>query len=207
MVKQKKSFKILVASDIHGNAAISESLAIKAEKNNADLVILAGDLTGSLESSGFIHPFKKRNQKVLFVPGNWDSSADASLMSDFYKIRNIDGYYASYEGVDIIGVGNPDFRLKLNEKNTLDRLAKNFEKVKNKPSTKILVSHLHAANTLPEFSGFRGEKSLLKAINYFQPDIFISGHIHEAEGLEQKIGKTKVISVGRRGKIIKIKLD
>lgn len=37
-----------------------------------------------------------------------------------------------------------------------------------------------------------------------QPDLFISGHIHELEGIEEKIGKTRVINVGRRGKIIEI---
>ncbi|MBP7708488.1 metallophosphoesterase family protein [Candidatus Pacearchaeota archaeon] len=206
MVK-KKSFKILAASDIHGNSAVSEALSKKAEKEKVDLVILAGDLHGFEETRGIIAPFKKRNQKVLFIPGNWDTSLQTNMVSDIYGIKNIDGYYAHYEGVDIIGVGTKDFKMSLNEKKTLDRLTKNFESVGHRPSKKILVSHLHAEGTLAEFSGIRGEKSMRKAINYFQPDFFIAGHIHEAEGLEQKIGKTKVIQVGKKGRIIEIKED
>lgn len=33
---------------------------------------------------------------------------------------------------------------------------------------------------------------------------FLSGHIHEAEGLSEKIGKTKVFNVGKKGKVIEI---
>ncbi|VVB79621.1 Calcineurin-like phosphoesterase superfamily domain protein [uncultured archaeon] len=207
MVKDKKSksFKILAAADIHGNSAVSESLARKAEKEKVDLVILAGDIHGFDENRGIIAPFKKRNQKVIFVPGNWDTSFQTKATKDFYKIKDIDGYYVHYDGVDIIGVGTKDFKMNLDEKKTLDRLIKNFEKVQNRPSRKVLVSHLHASGTLAEFSGIPGEEVLAKAIKYFQPDVFIAGHIHEAEGLEHKVGKTKVIQVGKHGKIIEIK--
>jgi Icc-related predicted phosphoesterase len=34
--------------------------------------------------------------------------------------------------------------------------------------------------------------------------LLISAHIHEAEGLEDIIGKTKVIQVGKKGKILEI---
>lgn len=67
-----------------------------------------------------------------------------------------------------------------------------------------MVSHIHAKDTKSEFSGIPGSSALKKAIKEFQPDLFISGHIHEAEGLQEKIGKTRVISVGKKGKIIEI---
>ena len=68
----------------------------------------------------------------------------------------------------------------------------------------MIISHLHAQGTKAEFSGFPGSKALRKAIEYFQPDVFLQAHIHEAEGIEEKIGKTKVFNVGRRGRIIEI---
>ena len=43
-----------------------------------------------------------------------------------------------------------------------------------------------------------------KAIAKFKPDIMLSVHIHEAEGIEEKIGKTRVINIGKKGKIIEI---
>ena len=210
MVKEKqkkKSFKILAASDIHGNTAVMESLSVKAEKEGVDLVILAGDIHGTQATKGMIYPFKKRNQKVIFLPGNWDTSVETNLLKETYQLKNIDGCYIHYDGIDIIGIGSPDFQMDLNEKKTLEKLIKSFEKIQNRPSKKIIVSHLHPRGGIAEFSGIPGSRAVRKAIDYFKPDFFISGHIHEAEGLEQKIGKTKLFQVGKKGKIIEIEND
>jgi Icc-related predicted phosphoesterase len=43
-----------------------------------------------------------------------------------------------------------------------------------------------------------------KAIDVLQHDILLCSHVHEAEGIEEKIGKTKVINVGREGRIIEL---
>lgn len=205
MEKKEKGLKILAAGDFQGSSAVAEALAKKAEKENVDLVILAGDLHGSEKiSPGIIAPFKKRNQKVIFVPGNWDSTTESKTLTDMYQIKNIDGMYVNYNGIDIVGIGSPDFQLDIDTKGNLEKLIKNFEKIKNKTSKKILVSHIHAADTVAEFSGIRGSEILKGIIDHFQPDVFISSHIHEAEGLEQKIGKTKLFQVGRKGKIIQI---
>ena len=67
-----------------------------------------------------------------------------------------------------------------------------------------MISHVHAAGTMSELSGIPGSEALRAAIEEFQPDYFIHSHIHELEGADEKIGKTRVINVGRRGKIIKI---
>jgi Icc-related predicted phosphoesterase len=201
-----KGLKILAASDFHGSHKVAESLARKAEMENVDLIILAGDLhDGQRANPGIIAPFKKRNQRVIFVPGNWDTTAEANALKKAYEINNIDGAYTHYNGVDIIGVGSPDFRLDIDDEKTLDKLVKNFEKVKDRKTKKILVSHIHARGTLAEFSGIPGSEILRGVIDYFHPDFFIAAHIHEAEGLEQKIGKTKVLQVGKKGRIIEIK--
>ncbi len=201
-----KGLKILAAADFHGNATVAESLSKKAEKEKVDLIILSGDLHGRQKTSpGIIAPFKKRNQKVIFIPGNWDTTTEANTLKDMYQINNIDGIYTHYNGVDIIGVGSPDFRLDIDDKKTLDKLIKNFEKVKDRPTKKVLVSHIHASGTLAEFSGFPGSEVLRTVIDYFHPDVFISSHIHEAEGLEQKIGRTRIFQVGKRGKVINVK--
>ena len=43
-----------------------------------------------------------------------------------------------------------------------------------------------------------------KAIDKFKPDILFHSHIHEAGGMEEVIGNTKVINVSGEGKIIEI---
>ena len=60
--------KILASGDIHGDTRLAEELALKAETEKVDLVILCGDLTNfEMSTEGIISPFKKRNQKVLLI--------------------------------------------------------------------------------------------------------------------------------------------
>ena len=202
MAEEKRKLKILAAGDIHGDTRLARQLAEKAEKNKVDLVILTGDITGLIETQNLIKPFIDRKEKVIFVPGNWDSPETADFLSKLYKIKNLDEYYLKYGNVGIFGLGNAG-TLTLNEKETFDKLRKNFEKVKDLEK-KIMVTHMHARGTKSELSGFPGSTGIRKAIEKFKPDLFISGHIHELEGMEEKIGKTRVINVGRKGKIIEI---
>jgi len=211
MVKQEKPVKeekirILAAGDLHGSSDIATRLAEKATKENVDLVLLLGDIHGALkQNKNLIAPFKKAGKKVIFVPGNWDTSLESDMIRDIYDIENIDGTYTQHKDIGIIGLGNPDFQLNLNEEKSFDKLRKSFDKVNLKNLRKrILISHLHAEGTKAEFSGFPGSKALRRAVKYFEPDLLLQAHIHEAEGIEEKIGKTKVINVGRRGKIIEI---
>jgi len=200
---KKEKLKILAAADLHGNPWAAEKLSEKAEKEKVDLIVLAGDIHGTLESRSFVKPFKDRRQKVLFVPGNWDTSLEIGMMKDMYDVKNIDGYYVTYKDVGIVGVGISDLSLHLDEKSAFEKMKKNFEMMKV-GRKKILVSHLHAAGTKAEFSGIGGSRAVRRAIDEFKPDVFIGSHIHEAEGIEEKIGRTKVVQVGPRGTIVEI---
>lgn len=203
-ITKNNKLRILAAGDLHGSSDLAERLAKKAKKGNVDLVILAGDIHGQVKKArGLIKPFKKNKTKVIFVPGNWDTSEESSSIQKIYDIKNIDGYYVNYKGVSILGIGSPDFALDIDKKESWDKLKKNFERitVNNK---KILVSHIHISGSKAEFSGFPGSKILRKAVKKFEPDIVISSHIHEAEGIEELIGKSKIIQVGRNGKILEI---
>ena len=51
---------------------------------------------------------------------------------------------------------------------------------------------------------FRGSTSVRKAIDKFKPDILLCAHVHEAAGIEEKIGNTRVINVSKSEKIIEI---
>jgi Icc-related predicted phosphoesterase len=204
-IKQKSKqskLKILAVGDLHGDTIQAEKLAKKAKKEKVDLVVLLGDISGISSSEEIIKKFKKEKQKIVFVPGNWDSSIEAAMLRDVHKVKNLDGYYTIYKDIGIVGVGTSDFKLSLDEKKTLDKLNKNFKKLKSRK--KILISHLHPQGSKSEFSGIPGEPALKKAIDYFKPDLFLHAHIHEGEGIEEKIGKTKVINIGRKGKIIVI---
>lgn len=192
--------KILAASDLHGSYDIAKRLARKAKKNKVDLVLLAGDIYGREEGKGnILESFLSENQKVLFVPGNWDSYNEIEILKE--KAKSIHNYYVKYGDVGIVGIGSPNMRFSLKGAD-LKEMKKQFDKMKAKKS--ILVSHLHPRGSKAEFSGVEGDVVLRKAVDMFKPDILISAHIHEAEGIEEIIGKTKIFQVGRKGKIFEI---
>jgi uncharacterized protein len=200
----KKKLKILAASDIHGESKLAKALAIKAQKEKVDLVVLAGDLTGFSETTGIIKPFKDKNQRVLIIPGNHDSFATTDFLAEIYGVKNLHGYSAKYKNIGFFGAGGADLPPGLiSDRELFKTLDKAHSGIKG-IEKKIMVTHMHPSGSISEFSGFPGSKSITKAIKKFNPDILLHGHIHEAEGIEHKIGKTRVINVGRKGKIIEI---
>jgi len=198
-----KKFKILAAGDFHGDSDVTKRLAEQAEKENVDLVILTGDITGLVETDNILKPFIDKKKKVVFVPGNWETSETADFLTKLYGVKNVGEHYVRYGDVGIFGVGSPDWTFNIDNKKTFNKLKKDFEKIKDLEK-KIMVSHLHASGTKSEFSGIAGSKEIRRAIEEFQPDLFLSGHIHEGEGLQEMIGKTRVLNVGRKGRIVEI---
>lgn len=199
VLSMEKKLRILAAGDLHGDLGIAKKLSMKGKKEKVDLVVLAGDLHGyGGEGAGILEPFRKAGQKVVFVPGNLDFDEDVKKLR---VGKNIHNRYVTYGGVGIVGIGSGNWKLEL-DKNDFNEIKKNFDRIK--PGRRILVSHLHPAGTGAEFFGVPGEKVLRKAVEEFKPDLLIAAHIHEAEGIEDKIGGTRVVQVGARGKIIEI---
>lgn len=201
----EKKFKILAASDTHGDAKTVRKLAEKAEKEKVDLVILCGDITGWVETKNIIKPFKDRNQKVLILPGNWDSIATIDFLAELYGVKNIHGYSVRYEDIGFFGAGGAEGPgpTSPSEKELWETLKK-AHKGLNGIEKKIMITHAHPAGSISEFSGVRGSKAITKAIKQFKPDILLHGHIHEAAGSEEIIGKTRVINLRKEGKILEI---
>lgn len=198
--------KILAAGDFHGRKDLAEKLAEQAEQEKVDLVILNGDIVDEESPEGIIGPFVKRNKKVILIPGNHESIATADFLAELYGVTNLHGYYIKLKDVGIFGCGGAQVGLtSLTDKEMYDMLKKGFEKVKDL-KTKIMVTHVHPADTTMEkFSQWvQGSKGLKRAIDSLQPDLVICGHVHEAEGIEEKVGKSTVINVGKKGKIIEI---
>ncbi|HII64119.1 TPA: hypothetical protein HA280_01215 [Candidatus Woesearchaeota archaeon] len=203
----EKKMKILASSDIHGDARAAEQLAEQAEKENVDLVVLCGDLTYAESSTdGIVGPFVKRKKKVLLIPGNHETVATADFLAEVYGATNLHGYSIMCKGVGLFGCGGANIGLhQLGEGEIMDLLEKGYERIRE-AKKKIMVTHVHPTGSLSErFSGFfPGSEGVRKAIERFRPDILLCGHVHEAEGIEEVIGKTKIFNVGKKGKIIEI---
>jgi Icc-related predicted phosphoesterase len=199
--------KILATGDIHGDISLARRLAEKAEKENVDLVVLCGDLTyGETSTEGIIGPFVKKGKKVVLIPGNHETTATADFLAQQYDAVNLHGYSIKAGDIGLFGAGGANIGLfQLSEDEIYDLLKKSHDKIKD-VKTKIMVTHVHPAESkMEKFTEFfPGSKGIKKAIDAFKPDILLCSHVHEAEGIEEKIGNTKVINVGKKGKIIEL---
>lgn len=203
----KGRIKILAASDLHGDSRVTKKLALKAKKEKVDLVVLCGDLTGFNDGKNLIKPFKDKNQKVLILPGNWDSFATTDFLAKLYNVTNIHGYSAVYEGVGFFGAGSASTALGPRSGISENELWKTLEKAHSGLKgieKKIMLTHMHPSGGISEAVGFRGSDSIVKAIEKFKPDLLLHGHIHETFEMEDKIGNTRVVNVGPKGVVLEI---
>ncbi len=195
--------RIFAAGDIHGDMGLAERLAEKS--SDADLVILCGDLAYADQSlDNIIGPFKKRNKKVLIIPGNHETIATADFLAELYNVKNIHGYSVKYNDVGIFGAGGANIGLfQISEEEIFENLKKGFERIRYLDH-KLMVTHVHPSGTIMEkFSHFvPGSSGVRKAIEKFKPKFLLCSHVHEAEGIEEKVGETTVLNVGKEGKHI-----
>jgi uncharacterized protein len=198
--------KILAFSDIHGDISHMEKMAERGAKEKVDLVILAGDILDFDQwKEGLIRPFKNKGLEVAIIPGNHEGMADIDFMVEKYKVKNLHGYSLKLGDLGIFGCGYGDAGSGLhvlNDEqffNSLKQAHKSLGDVKKK----LMVTHVQPNNSIiglhhPTW----GSSGIRKAIEEFRPDIHICGHMHETAGIEEMIGKTRVINVGKSGKII-----
>ncbi len=196
--------RIFAAGDFHGDKRQALYLAEKAVKENADIIILNGDIVEEDDTAGIMHHFVKTGKPVFLVPGNHDWLA-TDFLSAQYNVPNLHGKSIQHGNVDILGCGGTNAGMHmLTEKEIYDTVK--HVNAQAKTTKKVLVTHIHPAGTLMEsFSQYvKGSIGLRKAIEATKPDIVLCGHVHEAEGIEEKIGNTIVINVGRKGKLIEL---
>ena len=208
LMKEKKKLRILAAGDIHGDTRLAAGLAERARKENVDLVILAGDLTfAETSTKNIIGPFVKARKKVLLIPGNHETLATADFLAEMYPdTKNLHGYAIKSGDVGIFGAGSANIGMfQIGDREMFSVLKQGWERIKGLDK-KIMVTHVHPSGSkMEKFTQFfPGSDAVTKAIKTFKPDIALCSHVHEAEGIEEKIGNTRVINVGRKGKIIEI---
>lgn len=197
--------KILALSDIHGDRSFIRKMAEKGVLEKVDLVILAGDLadhTGNVQ--GLIGPFKEKGLDVAVMPGNHEGLAEIGFLMDTYGVKNLHGYVLKKGDVGIFGCGYADVGPhQLTEEEFFETLERTHEQIKD-CKKKLMVTHIQPSDSILGIEMWPGSTGVRKAIEQFQPDIHICGHIHETHGIEDIIGKTRSINVGKTGKIIEI---
>lgn len=207
--------KIIAFGDIHmATAEVERIPGIK----EADLVILSGDLTnfgGVRETKTVLDDILRGNPNVLAQFGNLDKPEVNEYLEQLDI--NLHGQARLVQGeVCLIGVGGSNFTpfatpSEFSEKELAALAARAFRQGQEyialaQPLHKrkiplILVSHVPPFNTAVDrlYSGKHvGSKAIRAAIEHYQPDLCITGHIHEAKGRDT-INNTPVYNHGMLG--------
>ena len=206
--------KILAFSDIHGNVYQAKKLASLCNKKNIKTVIIAGDITYFGKIKDIFTPFLENNvSNIIVVPGNHE---EPELIKEYIKknfkekIVFLEGDFYILEDFIFIGFSANNIiptTTIYSEKEAFEILENVFEKVKNHLSNKKLttISHIHPNHLIDKMFSFPGSDAWQFFIKKYEPLLHLHGHIHEGEGISYNIGKTKVINLGERGKIIDLK--
>ncbi len=197
--------KILALSDVHGDRLFIQEMAEKGVKEKVDLVLLAGDLVAlDGNAEGLIGPFKEKGLEVAIIPGNHEGLAEVNFLSEKYGIKNLHGYVIKAGDIGIFGCGYADVGIhQLSERQFFETLKKAHDLLKD-VKKKLMVTHVQPSNSLMGLGIFPGSEGIRKAIEEFKPDLHLCGHIHETHGIEEVIGSTRVINVGKTGRIIEL---
>lgn len=198
--------KLLALSDVHGDRTLLKQMAEKAVQEKVDLVILAGDIVDHKKNpEGLVGPFKEKGLEVAVLPGNHEGLVEIGFMVDKYGAKNLHGYSFIKGDVGIFGCGYGDVGLhQLTEEQFFETLKSTHDQVKHLRK-KVMVTHVQPSDSIIglKVPGW-GSTGVRRAIEQFQPDLHLCGHIHETQGIEEKIGKTRVVNVGKQGMIFEV---
>jgi len=203
--------KLLVFTDIHGDSTVISKLLLKIKKEKPEAMICAGDITNfGFGIKSILKKLDSANIPLFIIPGNHETDEEIRIYGQGLKnIRSIHLKPALFHSLYIIGCGGGGFtqqhaEFEMSEKKFADSMKK-LRMQDNKYKT-ILVTHQPPFKTLldPVYGDHSGSTSIRKFIEKHQPEYCITGHIHENEGKQDKIGKTIILNPGPLGKIIEI---
>lgn len=195
--------KIVCIVDIHGNIKPIDSIGDVL--SSADLVIIAGDLThfgGAKEASEVIEAVGKYNKHILAVTGNCDTK-EADEYLDEMNV-NLHGRTVDVNGLSFTGAGGslpcpsptPNVYTEEEYESIFEGSLRETD-----GSPRILVSHQPPFGTLNDrlSNGEHvGSRTVREFIERYKPLVCLSGHIHEAPGIDT-IGGTKIVNPGPLG--------
>ncbi len=171
--------KILALADIHGREDVSYMAQELYGMHDFDLVVIAGDITNFGPAFVAEHILNSMPTTVMAVPGNCDPSDVLNAM-DSSGVINLHFRSRNFLGYTFAGVGgvNSGFNMGIT---FLDEDAQKFlSGFKNG----IFVVHQPPYGILDRVSGGRhiGSYGIKKAVELANPELVVSGHVHEDRG-------------------------
>lgn len=190
-----------------GVGDIHEDISLLSEipgSGDAAGIIISGDITnrgGTQRASQLLKSVSAINPNIYAQIGNMDRAEITDYLDEKGWNIHAKGKQLA-ENIGIMGVGYSTptpFRTPSEVPDAMlgQWLSQGYEQIKHLPKL-ILVAHdpPYGSKTAELPSGENvGNKSVLEFIQRVQPDICLTGHIHEAD-TEDYIEKTKVINPG-----------
>jgi Icc-related predicted phosphoesterase len=196
--------RLLVFSDIHGKKSALERLM----DIDADYYFAAGDLATWGRGLERLAPvLQKRAERMYVIPGNHESEADIARLCEQCGFHNFHGQTIQLAGYTVAGLGysNPT-PFDTPGEYTEQELAARLEKFSGLDPL-ILICHAPPKDTKLDRVGegqHFGSTAVRDFIDRHQPAYFYCGHIHEAAGREDTIGRTVGWNVGIEGKVLEL---
>ena len=193
--------KIMAFGDIHEYLHPLPALAEPLQ--HADVILITGDMTrwrGAETARKVLQAVGHYNPNILAQVGNTDSWDIHHHLT--HCGINLHGQGHRFGEVGIFGVGGSTYTpfstpIEFSEEEIADYLLAGYDMIKE-ARYKILVAHCPPYQTAIDriHSGLHvGSHSVRRFIETYQPDLCISGHIHEAPG-EDVMGHTRLVNPG-----------
>jgi Icc-related predicted phosphoesterase len=207
--------KILAFTDFHGNENAYREATERIRNQQPDFVVVAGDIINhdANRAKQLLSELGNTGRPVYFVPGNMDGEELGSWPGEG-NVRPLHGRGESLEGYFAMGLGGSPhgpfrtvFEYSEEEAATLlEAAARNYRR-----GQLILVSHCPPKNTnLDQVTSGEhvGSTSVRSFIEEKKPSLVVSGHVHEAQGID-KIGTTTLVNTGpaQRGNYANITIE
>jgi len=201
--------KVLLFSDIHGDMRALERIVARP----ADLFIDTGDLATfgkGLERCG--ETLKPLGKRLWVLPGNHETHEATRAFCERYgfvdfhrQVRRIEtaGGVIHWAGLGYSNITPFNTPGEYTEEE-IERSLAGFEGI---GTPRYLVVHCPPLDTkLDEFAPGRhaGSSAVRDWVVRMQPEYLFCGHIHETAGLEEVVGRTRCINVGKQGYVIEI---
>jgi len=181
-------------ADIHGKKDRFEKVRNNLSELNANILILAGDITNFTKPGNFLSKLDALPVPVLVIRGNTDLKRVDHLFTVFPNCIPMHAVCTTIGSTPFVGIGGTlpipfRSRICLDEHTSL----KKVEPLVNTRTVLVTHSPPYGFRDLVMGRYHAGSKGLLNLIRKRQPQIMICGHIHEDTGVST-VGKTRVVN-------------
>ncbi|MGA1997377.1 MAG: metallophosphoesterase [Bryobacteraceae bacterium] len=196
--------KLLIFSDIHNDwKTLERLLAVEA-----DLYVSAGDQgtwAKGLERAGEV--LSGRGDKVYVLPGNHESAEQVAAMCARYGLHDFHQRHLQLGRWHVAGLGySSPTPFNTPGEYSEPQMAARLERFREF-SPLVLICHAPPYGTALDRvrPGLHaGSRAIAEFIETVQPEYFFCGHIHEAEGVEIRMGSTIARNVGKTGYLLEL---